>query len=186
MSNSIAHRKIVLSNQEIESHGCKHCLWLIHGQCKHGYSLNSIGYHSNGVCEEYLQFLFNFAEPGDSATAMWEKFLLFQSRLQVNEDYMKYKRMEKEIADFKSDPRTSRDNDQIKALEMKCVMLRAFWTSLLEQTLKAHTKVVDREQKVNDAAQVPRLTVQQLNVMISDSAEKLLNYENLKSKEVKE
>jgi hypothetical protein len=156
---------------------------MLHGQCKHGFTLSSTSYHADGVCTDYLQFLFNFAEAGDSSTAMWEKFLLFESRLQVREDYTKYKRMEKEIEDFKKDPNKNWDKDELKTLEMKCVMLRAFWTSMLEQTLKAHTKVVDREQKVNDMAQVPRLTVQQLNVMISDSAEKLLNYEKNKKVE---
>jgi hypothetical protein len=155
---------------------------MIHGQCKHGFTLSSTSYHADGVCTDYLQFLFNFAEAGDSSTAMWEKFLLFESRLQVREDYTKYKRMEKEIEDWKKENGYHANTEYIKALEMKCVMLRAFWTSMLEQTLKAHTKVVDREQKVNDAAQVPRLTVQQLNVIMNDSAEKLLNYE--KSKKV--
>lgn len=175
--------KIHLSNEEIELHGCKNCLWLIHDQCKSGYSLSSQSYHPDGICQQYLMFLFSFAEEGDSSSAMWEKFMLYQSRLQSLEDYREFKKLELEIMNFKRDHGSNLNNDYLKQLEMKKNMLRMFWSNLHDQVIKSLGKIVDREKKVNIDT-VPRLTVQQLNVMISDSAEKLLNYE--KSKDVKE
>ena len=160
--------KLYISNNELISHGCKNCIWRMHHQCGHGIVSETEFYEfedcsssdvdsssgtgkvvkQSGYCPEYVNFLFSFAEDGDSMSSVWEKFSLYVGRMQTLEDYKSYLTLRNKIADMKNDPNLS--SQEKSDMQMKEVMLRMWWEKLNETVIKGYSRIVNREYRLKE------------------------------------
>lgn len=172
------NKSIFISSSELIHFGCKNCLWKIHHQCPHGLSGNA--FKDEGICKEFTDFLFSLASEGDSVTALWEKFHLYLARLQSLEDYKLFKDIESELALLENgnDPDLSPEelNRKMIKLESKRNSARLWWSKINEQALKSSRLIVDRERKI-ESNEVQKMSIQQLNRLISDSARKVIEHD---------
>lgn len=179
--------KIFIPKEELVLHGCKNCVWRLHKQCPYGFEKDTEFYvpdrdsklpkselknQITGICPEFTDFIFSMAEGADSISAVWEKFNLYILRLQGLEDYKGFKKSQEKLALAQAEGSLS--VDQMKELEMERNGHKIWWSRLNEQVLKGLARVVDREKRVETGA-VQKLSVQQLNVLIHDSAMKKLD-----------
>jgi len=161
----------IIPEHELQIHGCKRCVWKLHGMCPHGEDCEF------GYCVEYGAFLQNFAVPGDSLSAIWEKYELYVLRLQSLDDYKAFQEVQQKLARLEDEG--SVDPKFLEELEVKRNTYKLWWFKLNESVLKSLGKVVDRESRQNvvkDSGPV-KMSVQQLNQIINVSASKVLEYE---------
>jgi hypothetical protein len=109
----------------------------------------------------------------DSVNVLWENYNLYVLRLQSLDDYRAFNELQSDIDKLRSE---GANEPQLNDLEAKRNTYKLWWSKLNETVLKSLGKIVDREKKVETDSK-PRMTVQQLNVLINDSADKLLKYE---------
>jgi hypothetical protein len=166
-------KNINISSEELRMHGCLNCFWKMSGTCPDKYKDGK--FIVKDICTEYLNFLLSFAEPNDSVSALWEKFNIYQARVQALEDYQAMLRLNKELTEARTSGHYSRAD--LEDLEARRNSHKMWWLKLNENIVKSLGRIVDRENKV-EHHEVPRLTVQQLNILINDSANKLVEYEN--------
>lgn len=168
----IGNNKLNLSRQDLISHGCVNCVWKFHGMCPQG--LTGTDYKSEGICQDFIDFLLSLVNDGDSKNVLWENYNLYVLRLQSLEDYRTYTEMCSELKKLESEGYT--DTNKLELLEMQRNSMKMWWYKLNQSVLQSLGRVVDREKRqVNDSK--PKLSVQQLNILIQDSSDKLLDYE---------
>lgn len=180
-------KRLSIHKSVLEGYGCRGCVWRNFGQCPHGFTIDSDidvmhKRFPDGYCDEFKGFLFSLAEGEDSVSAVKEKFMLYTQEMQAMSDQMDYRKAEDEKKLLEKKVSLSRyvtddDKDKLAELQMKVMSYRLWWTKLTDQITKGLARIADREKKVQGES-VPRLTVQQLNVLINDSTKKLQKYEN--------
>ena len=176
--------KVFISNQELIMHGCKSCPWKSNNQCPYGLSdeeFYSVKEHSRnkdqsneveGICPEFSGFIFSLAEGEDSISAVWEKYHLYLARLQSLGDYAEFQKLNKELLTLEAEGET--DPKQLEILQMKRNGYKLWWSRLNMQVMSGLKNIVDREKRMEDVSVGKKLTVQQLNVIINQSAKKVL------------
>ena len=166
---------IYVSKEELIAHGCRNCVWKLHNQCPHIDEFTPTNqFVEGGICEEFLNFILKLGEGSDSISAVWEKFNLYVLRLQALEDYKSYMEAGQELKLLETEDIL--DKEKLRQLEMKRDTYKVWWSRLNESVLKGLGRIVDREKKVASDVR-PKLTVQQLNVLINDSAKDLAELE---------
>jgi len=160
-----------LSKSELLSHGCRNCIWKLHTMCPHG--ITGTDKYGEGICQDFMEFLISLTSDGDTVNAMWEKYNLYVLRLQALEDYKEFQELGQELKLMQDTGEDTRDT------ESRYNSYKLWWTKLNDQVLRTLGRVVDREQRSNLGAK-PKMTVQQMNVMINESSKKLLELENKK------
>jgi hypothetical protein len=163
--------KLRLTRQDLISHGCKNCVWKMHYMCPHG--LNGNDFLDGGICTEFIDFLLSLVHDDDSVNVLWENYNLYVLRLQSLDDYKAFKDMSNELDRLRNE---GASEAQLNDLEAKRNTYKLWWSKLNDTVLRSIGRVVDREKR-QEADSKPRMTVQQLNVLINDSADKLLKYE---------
>jgi len=147
--------KIHLSNAELAGVGCRNCVWLLHGQCLHGivegesFMPVDRSKECEGICTEYLDFLLSFAEEGDSAAVLWEKFSLYIARLQSLDDYKSFMLEKAKIKGGLANPK-----ERMQA-EIKFNTLRLWWERLNDSVMKGYGKIADREGRAKEGSHLP-------------------------------
>ena len=170
--------KLRLTRQDLISHGCKNCIWKMSHLCPHGISGNNFKVNDDnnlpdGICAEFTNFLLSLVHDDDSVNVLWENYNLYVLRLQSLDDYKSFKDLQLEIDRLKSE---GASESQLNDLEAKRNTYKLWWSKLNDTVLRSIGRVVDREKR-QESDSKPRMTVQQLNVLINDSADKLLKYE---------
>lgn len=160
---------VVLRRDELISHGCRNCIWKLHMMCPHGLSGNE--FRDEGYCDELVGFLFSLVKEGDSENVLWENFNLYILRLQSLEDYRSFKQLQDDITRLQNEGKSD-----LGDLEAKKNSYKLWWYKLNENVLKGLGRVVDREKRVSGDSR-PSMTIQQLNLIISQNSEKLLESE---------
>jgi len=188
----MSEHRISISKEELQMHGCKNCVWKLHGQCPHGLTGNQIleaktADDIKGICKEYTLFLFSFSEGVGSVTELWEKFHLYIARITSLEDYKGYMQLGEAIKFAEEELRIAKLNHEdpkliieldkkVDELESKKNAYKMWWMKLNEQVGKGMAKVTDRERKVTPESR-PQLTVQQLAQMVHGAAKELAAHE---------
>jgi hypothetical protein len=139
--------------------------------CPYGLSGNE--FKDEGICNDFIDFLLSLVHDDDSVNVLWENYNLYILRLQSLEDYRAFNDLQSELDRLRS---TGASHIQLDDLEAKRNTYKLWWSKLNETVLRSLGRVVDREKR-QEADSKPRMTVQQLNVLINDSADKLLKYE---------
>jgi len=160
-----------LSKQDMVSHGCMNCIWKQHKMCPHG--LTGKDFLDGGICQDFVNFLSGLVNDGDSMNVLWENYNLYVLRLQSLEDYKRFKDLQDEIDKIEQG---EGDPGRLGDLEAKKNSYKLWWSKLNETVLKSLSKVVDREKR-DSSGTTQRMTVQQMNILINDSADKLLEIE---------
>ena len=131
-------KTLMIPHAEMVNYGCRNCVWRLHDQCPHNiqdgcvYSFNvdknnepTNGHPSEGVstikgyCPEFGDFILSLAERDDSISAVWEKFAIYQAKLQSMEDYTTYKQLEKKIVELENNLKDSDDKFELERLKDK-------------------------------------------------------------------
>lgn len=179
-SNNVFHKvsrisdsdtSIKLSREDLLSHGCRNCVWKFHGMCPHG--LSGDDFLDAGICNEFTEFLYSLVGTGDSKNVLWENYNLYVLRLQSLEDYRNYVKLQDDIKRLESE---GVNPVQLDDLESKKNALKMWWYKLNDSVIRGLGRVVDREKRAVSESK-PKLSVQQLNILIDDSSERLLRYE---------
>jgi hypothetical protein len=146
-------------------------MWKELDQCPH--SLSGDAEHQMGYCNKIVDFMMSLAEGEDSISAVKEKYHIFIQELQSLEDRKEYLRLKREYAELKA---SGVDYDSLQDMEARINGYKVWWSRLSESVVKGLGRIADREKKTK-GDQAPRLTVQQLNVLMKDSAKKLIDLE---------
>jgi hypothetical protein len=161
-----------ISKQELISHGCRNCIWKLHNMCPSGYTTPK-EFKDTGICDEFVTFLYSLVHEGDSVNVLWENYNLYVLRLQSLEDYKEFVQAQQELVVLES---TGANEDKITDMASKRNSYKLWWMKLNDTVLRSLGKIVDREKKIQPDTK-PRMTVQQLNIIIDESAKKLVEYE---------
>lgn len=192
MTNSIITKKdgytvsdssntIFFSNAELANVGCKNCVWKYHGQCPYRlkehetevkivnieekYNIEDKKDFVYNICPEMLQFLISLADKGDTASGVWEKFLIYKARLQESEDYADYLRLKnendiveerllKEYSTLNPSRMSDEDSDKLRDLRHDRASAKMWWSRLNSQATTSLQKVCDRDAKAKDGVKV--------------------------------
>jgi len=139
--------------------------------CPHG--LVEDQFQNTGICIDFVKFLLSLVNDGDSVNNLWENYNLYVLRLQSLEDYKSFMELQTEIDKLRKGQCNPRELDD---LEAKRNTYKLWWSKLNDTVLRSIGRIVDREKRLT-SSEKPRMSVQQLNVLINDNAEKLLDYE---------
>lgn len=160
---------VTLHFQDLVVYGCDSCSWKHYGKCPYPDK-----HVDGGICEEKISFMSSLLSPGDSRSSLLEKYNIYLQQLQTQDDYQHFKRISKELSDLESDPYAN--PDKLKLKQFQLFQIRTHWNHMNNNVIRNLSRVVDREQKsVSDTK--PKMSVQQLNILINESREKLLKYE---------
>ena len=157
--------------EQIKSYGCAVCIWKANSQCPYGYI--GVQKHKQDICIEYADFMASFDMGTGSVPTMWENFNLFIADLQQRQDYLNFKNIEKEIQ--RRELKGDLTNDERNQLRADRLGLKLFWIKLNENVIKGYKGINDRLQKVV-SDEKPRITVQQVNILMNENAERLLEH----------
>jgi len=137
---------LFLSNRELLVAGCRNCVWKLADQCPMHLGPSEV--LDEGICKEMTDFLFGLAEPGDSASMVWEKYHIYKARIQEAEDYKDYLFLKEDIARLEGVvEKTPEEEDRLEELRMNRGSAKVWWARLNEHITKSCQKVADREQK---------------------------------------
>lgn len=181
-------KKLLITKEDMMLHGCKNCVLLACGKCFHSIVPNkeiteySFTYYDNasgkssieiGYCMEYIEFIMSFAEPGDTASQMWEKFFLVMPKMLSLKDNLEYARLTNEIEQLQiENPQSSQLHDLISQRDSL-----KFWISNLSFNIaKAHQKINDREIR-NETKEITKIPLSQMAKLINESSRKVVEIE---------
>ena len=159
---------VLLSSHELMIHGCRNCVWKLHGMCKHGLSIDET--LPEGICEDFTAFLSSLVPEGDSTASLLEQYNIYVLRLQSLQDYNQFCKLNNELMVLEGSNPDGLDLDKI---ESKRNSYKLWWTKLNIEVLKSLSKVVDRQVKQN-SNKVTKMTIQQFNTFMNEGNEKLL------------
>ena len=108
-------------------------------------------FNIDGICNEYLKFIFSFAEEGDSTNNLWEKFSLHVARLQSLDDYKEFLKLRDEV----NTRRQSMDIKEKITSDIQLNTLRLWWERLNDTVRKGYGHIADREAKEKEGTKLP-------------------------------
>lgn len=127
---------------------------------------------------EQAELIFALGEPGDSISAKKEKYFISTQEKQAQADQLDFLQRFKEIIKFKEspDPKLTPKEYTQKLFHMEQEMLssKIWWSKLTDSVVKNLARVVDRESRSKDIQGSKVLNVQELNIILQDSAKVLL------------
>ncbi len=155
-------RRISISTPELISHGCKHCIWKLHNQCPHKITDNNfydvIEKDDKGkdvrhyrYCMEYINFILSFAEGSESISSVWEKYAMYNVRIQALEDYDDYAKLKNRLKTMRAEDKDYKD---IAKMSVRVEEARLYWERVMETMRKGYGRIADRESKSRDASKV--------------------------------
>ncbi len=152
-------RSVSITTPDLISHGCKHCIWKLHNQCPNGitepgkfHTFKIKGVDYPGYCEDYINFILSFAEGSESISAIWEKYAMYNVRIQSLEDYDDYKRLKDELGTMRAE---GKDYKEIARMAVRVEEARLYWERVMETMRKGYGRIADRESKSRDASRSP-------------------------------
>jgi len=175
--------KLFLPTKILQLYGCKNCIWKNYGQCPKSFTKveDSV---PEGYCTEFGSFILSLGNPGDSTSAIMEKYLTYTQQVQALADNSELHQAVKRLKEFKSTDHITLSkeeiNKQIAKMEMEIVSSKIWWSRLTDSVVKNLARIVDRESRSKDIQQNKQLKVMDINLILQDSAKVLL--ENDKEK----
>jgi len=157
---------IVFDEEFLRAYGCANCIWS-DMDCPHNESRPESGY-----CEKLVNFLSCLSAGETTLSAVKEKYHLFIQELQVLSDRKEFIRLQSEYQIMLKD---GAPTSELHVLEAQLNGYKLWWSRLSESLIKGLSRVVDRKYKVKTESS-PKLTIQQLNILLSDSANKLTEH----------
>ena len=146
-------KTIFFPTAELNNVGCRNCVWKLHAQCPHS-CVDDKGMEK-GICDEMLHFLTDLADKGDNLTAIWEKFLIYKTRLQESLDYRDFVELEEQIRKDEKKARTEQEYQDLEKLRMNKTAAKLWWHKLNQHAVQSMQKVMDRQAKSSGAARLP-------------------------------
>lgn len=170
-------KEVFIPTHILKQFGCMNCVWKLYGQCPHGLT-ESHESLAEGFCDEVSTFYGDLASGGDSASAIKEKIFLYTQEIQSQADHREFIALNRRYRDEMAQGLLSPD----EALKMRMAIeqYKLWWARLTESVVKGLSKIADREQRVNEVKESPRITVQQLNVLLQESDDHLRHIEHNK------
>lgn len=168
---------LVLPDYFLESYGCLNCIWRSLGQCPEGFddSTDVSEFPVPSYCAKVKNFFCALSEGETNLSAVKEKFHLFLQEMQSMEDFKEFSRLKVQLKSLLNSPDYV-DRKELAELEMRVNAYKLWWARLNESVIKGLSRVVDRhERKAGDM--VPKLTIQNLNVLLRDSAKRLVGFD---------
>ena len=167
---------LFIPEQTLQGYGCRNCVWKTYGQCPHKYTKQEESV-TNGYCMELANFILALAGPGDSISAVEEKFFIYTQKMQAMADGSEYQVHLQKYKDFKeTKPEafdTTEDEKEFKkklfALEADMVSFKIWWSRLTDSVIKNLSMIADRESRKQETRGEQKITIQQLNVLLKQS-----------------
>lgn len=158
------------STEFLQAYGCANCVWKSNNQCPEGFTRPDEKVEE-GYCSKLPDFMLGLASPGDSISAVKEKYHLYLQEMQVLEDRKDYLELKREYVHFiETVDQSSLNTEQKKQLQRLTVEMNGYkiwWARLSESVVKGLSRIADREQRIKTEVK-PQLTVQQLNVLMKE------------------
>jgi hypothetical protein len=165
---------ITLTPNQEKAYGCATCFFKSYIYCFHPESLKK---GELNICDEYKEFMLSFAGNSNSISVMLENFSIWQADKVSKDDLEKSKQLEEEIKRLKA--KEYKDPKTIGELDTKRAWLKLFWSKANESVRKSLASVVDRTVKT-ESPQRAQISIQQMNIMMHTSAERLAEMEKKK------
>ena len=169
--------KLFLHDKTLQMYGCKNCIWKSYGQCPKGFTEPDRTL-PEGYCMELANFILGLGEPGDTVSAIKEKYFIYTQEMQAQADNSDFHHRYKEIKTFKATehPQFTPKELAKKLFHMEQEMLssKIWWSKLTDSVVKNLARIVDRESRSKDVKANKQLNVQELNIILQDSAKVLL------------
>lgn len=157
-----------IPNSFIKAYGCKNCL---------NKEENSV--HDaipGGLCKDFPEYVFEVTDGAESLSETKERYHIHIQELQTLADYHKFHALIKRKEELLTDPDTSRK--EIDRINMAITGYKMWFFRGNELVIKAHGRIGDRERKSKDVQATKVLNVQELNLILQDSAKVLLEEKN--------
>jgi hypothetical protein len=164
-------KQLFFSNELLLTYGCVNCVFKEMDQCPHSLGVNDSV--PGGYCTKVTDFMTALAEGEDSISAVKEKFHIFVQEWQALADRKEFMLLKSEYDQLVKD---GADPRSLAQLDARINVYKVWWARLSDSVVKGLGKIADRETKVKVETS-PKLTVQQLNVLMRDSAKKLIEVE---------
>lgn len=117
------------------------------------------------ICPEMLNFLVSLAEGENSTSAVFEKFLIYKTRLQESADYKDFMNLQRQIKEREEELRklgrkaTEEEMEALEQLRMNKAAAKMWWAKLNQYAVFTLQKVVDREQKKSEGVKQPGIFI---------------------------
>lgn len=175
--------KLFLPDTVMQSFGCRDCVWRRFGQCPEGFT--KLGDKlAAGYCMDLANFIMSLSHPGDSISAIKEKFFIYTQEVQALADGTDYHKLSMEITSLRDKEFTMPAEEykrKLAKLEMEMLSSKIWWSRLTEMVVKSLSRIADRESRSKDVKETKTLNVRELNVILQDSARVLLEDKEGKS-----
>ena len=167
---------LFLSKKVLEIYGCKNCIWKNYDQCPKGFTEPDQSV-DGGYCTEFGEFILSFGEPEDGISAVMQKFFVYTQQMQAMADNTEFKKAFQKVKQFKVDNEqfagTKDYRQKLGELEITATSYKIWWSRLTDSIIKALGQIADRERRSKDVKGTKKITVQQLNVLLKESDEKI-------------
>lgn len=163
-----------LSTSELQSIGCKNCIFRLNGNCFHNLSSTSpvTDYPSPGFCPELCTWLLDLAGPDSTPSILWERYHIFVNQLQSSEDYADFKNLDNEIKQLESDSCT--DFKKLEKLEMKRTAAKIWWSRLSDSAVKSLSKINDRASRSDNVDKMTNvISLSQIHKLAYDARKEI-------------
>lgn len=173
-------KSLFLPIQTLQGYGCVNCVWKNYGQCPKGFT-EPEDKLPDGYCTELVNFIFSLASTGDSISAVKEKFFIYTQEMQAMADGSEFQRLFKEYKKFKTERHPQLTHEEIKeklaSLQSSMASFKGWWFSLTESVVKGLSRIADREGRRKEIGGVQKVTIEQFNVLLRESDDKLKQLE---------
>lgn len=169
-------KDIFFPSAELQSVGCRNCVWRIHNQCPYDIK-EGMKYHGplnkdqpdgekvTGICPDMLHFLGSLAGKDGTTSSIMENFLIYKTRLQESEDYKEFWKLKTKVESLELELKHALrigDKEEIKSksyeyesAKMDFNAAKVWWSKMNQNALFAIQKMRDREVKVQAPPQLP-------------------------------
>ncbi len=172
-------KQLFLHKKILKIYGCKNCIWKYHKQCPKGFTKPE-QYVKEGYCDELGSFILSFGELEDSISATLEKFHLFTQQECAMVDRMEHIKAFQKLSEFKKNSEYHKQElgvegykQKLGELQMTMITSKIWWSRLTDSVVKGLSRIADRERRSKDVQGTKKITVQQLNVLLKESDEKI-------------
>ncbi len=172
-------KQLFLPKKALEIYGCKNCIWKNYSQCPKGFTEPDQSV-DGGYCTEFGEFILGFGEPEDGISAVMQKFFVYTQQMQAMADNTEFNKKFQEVKKFKANSTQYQQElglegykQKLGELEMAATTSKIWWSRLTEAIVKALGQIADRERRSKDVQGTKKITVQQLNVLLKESDEKI-------------
>lgn len=161
---------IFFSNAELNSIGCKNCVWKLYGHCVHNlteeesYLLETQKKTCSPcamknkllICNDMINFILSLGGKDGTVSLIWEQYHLYKAHLEESEDHKKLRKLQQQILERENNlDKTEDDKIELRALRMDKHAAKMWWARLNEHVTKGYQKAADREVKIKSEAKLP-------------------------------